>query len=60
MDEHTEKEDNYTGGQMGKYLHPEELSKFKIGETIRMFLQIPGYGMTDAQNILIMKKYCTL
>ena len=32
---HTEKQDNYTGGQIGLYLHLEELSKFKIGETIR-------------------------
>ena len=41
--EHTEKEDNYTGGQIGLYLHPEELSKFKVGETIRK--KFPDTGL---------------
>ena len=36
--EHTEKEDNYTGDQIGIYLHPEELSKFEVGEMIRKSL----------------------
>ena len=34
-DEFLEKEDNYTGGQIGIYLHPKEMSKSKVGETIR-------------------------
>ena len=29
---HTEKEDNYTSGQIGIYLHPKELSKFEVGD----------------------------
>ena len=34
-DEFLEKEDNYTGGQIGIYLHPKEMLTFKVGETIR-------------------------
>ena len=34
-DEFLEKEDNYTGQQIGKYLSTEEMSKFKVGETVR-------------------------
>ena len=34
-DEFLEKEDNYTGRQIGIYLPPEEMSKFKVGETVR-------------------------
>ena len=34
-DEFLEKEDNYVGSQIGKYLSPEEMSKFKVGETVR-------------------------
>ena len=34
-DEFLEKEDNYTGCQIGIYIHPEEMSKFKVGETVR-------------------------
>ena len=35
INKHTEKEDNYTPDQISRYLHPEELSKFEVGETIR-------------------------
>ena len=34
-DEFLEKEDNYTGRQIGLYINPEEMSKFKVGETVR-------------------------
>ena len=34
-DEFLEKEDNYVGSQIGKYLSPEEMSKFQVGENIR-------------------------
>ena len=34
-DEFLEKEDNYTGQQIGIYLSLEEMSKFKVGETVR-------------------------
>ena len=34
-DEFLEKEDNYTGRQIGIYLSPEEMSKFKVGKTVR-------------------------
>ena len=34
-DEFLKKEDNYVGSQIGKYLSPEEMSKFKVGETVR-------------------------
>ena len=34
-DEFLEKEDNYTGQQIGIYLSPEQMSKFKVGETVR-------------------------
>ena len=30
-----EKEGNYTGGQIGKYLHSKKMAKFEVGETIR-------------------------
>ena len=30
-----EKEDNYTGRQIGLYIHPKEMSKFKVGEIVR-------------------------
>ena len=30
-----DKEDNYTGQQIGIYLSLEEMSKFKVGETVR-------------------------
>ena len=34
-DNFLEKEDNYTGQQIGKYLSTEEMSKFQVGETVR-------------------------
>ena len=34
-DNFLEKEDNYTGQQIGIYLSLEEMSKFKVGETVR-------------------------
>ena len=34
-DEFLKKENNYVGSQIGKYLSPEEMSKFKVGETVR-------------------------
>ena len=51
---HTENEDNYTGGQIEIYIHPKQMSKFKVEETIRIFLT--DYGMTERYHILIRKK----
>ena len=33
-DEFLEKEDNYTGRQIGIYLSPEDMPRFKVGETV--------------------------
>ena len=57
-DEFLEKEDNYTGGQIGIYIHPKEMSKFKVGETVRKSLK--DYGMMERYHILIKKTNCTM
>ena len=36
-DEFLEKKDNYVGSQIGRYLHPQEMSKFKVGETAEIY-----------------------
>ena len=37
-----EKENNCTCGQIGKKLHPEEMERFKVGESIREKLKEDG------------------
>ena len=42
-DEFLKKEDNYTSQQICIYLSPQEMSKFKVGETVRKCLT--NFGM---------------
>ena len=56
-----EKEDYYTGCQIGIYIHPEEMSKFKVGETVRkMFDKLRHdrkISSVDTKNKLYGVKY---
>ena len=60
-DQFLEKEHNYTGGQIGIYIHPKEISKFKVGETVRkMFDKLWHDGKisyVDTKNKLYRVKY---